>query len=174
MKNIIGATLVATVGAVVIGCGGASTALDSGEGVRSAARVPTQIQLAENEDMQCDIATVFFHYDSDRLNARSRQALQGAAECIAHGEELPIHLTGAADPRGTEEYNLALGERRARSARDYMVALGVDPSLVSFSSVGEELSRGSNEATWALDRHVASARHERGDTLAAPRASLVR
>jgi peptidoglycan-associated lipoprotein len=62
-------------------------------------------------------------------------------------------LTGMTDPRGTEEYNLALGERRAQSAQQYLKSLGTDGSL-SVSSMGEEMASGSDEAGWARDRRV--------------------
>ena len=65
-------------------------------------------------------------------------------------------LTGACDPRGTEEYNIALGERRASAVRDYMRALGLNSSRVSITSVGEEMATGTDEASWALDRNVAA------------------
>ena len=94
------------------------------------------------------------------------------ANCIIRGRGLPIHLVGAADPRGTEEYNLALGERRSLSVRQYLEALGADPSMLSFSSVGEEMARGDNEATWQLDRHVEPRIREIAGGLASPTASL--
>ncbi len=63
-------------------------------------------------------------------------------------------LTGACDPRGTEEYNIALGERRASAVREYMRSLGLNSSRVSITSVGEEMATGTDEASWAQDRNV--------------------
>ena len=63
-------------------------------------------------------------------------------------------LTGAADPRGTEEYNIALGERRGQSVRSYLVSLGMNSGRISVTSVGEEMATGSDEAGWARDRNV--------------------
>jgi peptidoglycan-associated lipoprotein len=57
------------------------------------------------------------------------------------------------DPRGTEEYNMALGDRRAQSAKTYMKALGVAAEL-SASSMGEEIASGTDEGSWARDRRV--------------------
>ena len=62
-------------------------------------------------------------------------------------------MTGLTDPRGTEEYNLALGDRRAQSAKKYLESLGVDASLTA-SSMGEELATGSEESSWSRDRRV--------------------
>jgi peptidoglycan-associated lipoprotein len=65
-----------------------------------------------------------------------------------------ILLTGAADPRGSEEYNLALGERRARSVERFLVTMGVAHERISLHSVGEENATGTDEGSWSLDRHV--------------------
>jgi len=62
-------------------------------------------------------------------------------------------LTGTCDPRGTEEYNLALGERRAQSAQQYLKSLGVTGEI-TVSSMGEELATGTDESGWARDRRV--------------------
>ncbi|HEY8432102.1 MAG TPA: OmpA family protein, partial [Sandaracinaceae bacterium] len=58
------------------------------------------------------------------------------------------------DPRGTEEYNLALGERRARAVQSYLQNLGIDASRIHASSMGEEMASGTDEASWARDRRV--------------------
>ena len=64
-----------------------------------------------------------------------------------------MHVTGLTDPRGTEEYNLALGDRRAQSAKKYLESLGLRRQLSS-SSMGEELATGSDEGSWSRDRRV--------------------
>jgi len=63
-------------------------------------------------------------------------------------------VTGYTDSRGTEEYNLALGDRRARAVIDYMGDLGADRSRLTSSSMGEEMAQGESEASWRLDRKV--------------------
>ena len=65
-----------------------------------------------------------------------------------------VRVVGLTDPRGTEEYNLALGERRARASGDFSRALGVPAQEVEIASVGEELARGQDEAGWAADRRA--------------------
>jgi peptidoglycan-associated lipoprotein len=65
-----------------------------------------------------------------------------------------VHVTGYCDPRGTEEYNLALGDRRARAVMSYMISLGLDGNAVSASSMGEEMAQGTDEGSWARDRRV--------------------
>jgi len=104
---------------------------------------------------ECALQTVYFEFDSDDLDQRSREAIATAVACYRdHGMPARLHLTGAADPRGTEEYNLALGERRAQAVRQYLVSLGVDEARLGISTVGEELARGTDEAGYAQDRNV--------------------
>ena len=158
---------------VAIGCGGAAANVERDQG-NLAGRMPnlidTQALLASDD---CSVATVFFGFDSDTLAPSARGEIERAAECMRSGAMPPVHLLGAADPRGTEEYNLALGERRARTVHQYLLSLGVDPTQLTFSSVGEEMARGTNEATWALDRHVAAGGDpEAAEGLGSPRASL--
>ncbi len=101
----------------------------------------------------CTLDSVYFDFDSSTLDAASRDKLSQAAACIKQHGAKAVHLTGLTDPRGTEEYNLALGDRRAQSAKKYLQSLGVQSKLSS-SSMGEELATGTDEATWARDRRV--------------------
>ncbi len=102
----------------------------------------------------CELRPVYFGFDSDQLTAEARETVSANVRCMQQRGIAAVHLTGHTDPRGTEEYNLALGERRARTVRDYMVALGVDPSAVDVSSMGEEMAQGTDEASWRRDRRV--------------------
>ena len=101
------------------------------------------------------VETVYFAFDSSELDSSARAAIETAVECYRNQNPgVRLLLTGAADPRGTEEYNIALGERRARSVRSYMTSLGLDGSQISVTSVGEEMATGTDEAGWARDRNV--------------------
>jgi peptidoglycan-associated lipoprotein len=102
----------------------------------------------------CDIAAVYFEFESNDLGASTRDQLQTVARCMRERNYAHLHLTGACDPRGTEEYNLALGDRRARAVRDYLQSLGVEPGKLSVSSTGEEFARGEDESGWSRDRNV--------------------
>jgi len=106
----------------------------------------------------CSVGTVYFAFDSSELDSSARATLQEAVECYRNQPDpgLSLLLTGACDPRGTEEYNIALGERRARSVRSYLVSLGMDASRLSITSVGEEMATGTDEASWARDRNVSA------------------
>jgi peptidoglycan-associated lipoprotein len=99
--------------------------------------------------------TVFFAYDSFALSSEARATLDRQAQWLQSYPAVTIRVEGNCDERGTREYNLALGERRANSARDYLVSRGVDPSRLSIVSYGKERPRDprSNEAAWAVNRN---------------------
>ncbi|TNE81864.1 MAG: peptidoglycan-associated lipoprotein Pal [Gammaproteobacteria bacterium] len=103
------------------------------------------------------IARVFyFEFDKAVLNAEARAALRLHAEWLKAHPGVNIRLEGHADERGTREYNMALGERRANSVRDFLVQEGVSASVMEVISYGEEspAALGSNDASWALNRRV--------------------
>lgn len=103
----------------------------------------------------CVLETVYFEFDSSELDGSARSAIQSAVDCYRNqNPDVRILLTGACDPRGTEEYNIALGERRAQSVRGYMTSLGMGGGQISVTSVGEEMATGTDEAGWARDRNV--------------------
>jgi peptidoglycan-associated lipoprotein len=103
----------------------------------------------------CVFETVYFAFDSSELDSSARAAIQTAVDCYRNqNPDVRILLTGACDPRGTEEYNIALGERRAQSVRSYMSSLGLSARQISVTSVGEEMATGTDEAGWARDRNV--------------------
>jgi peptidoglycan-associated lipoprotein len=103
----------------------------------------------------CTLETLYFEFDSSELDGSARAAIQAAVDCYRNqNPNVQILLTGACDPRGTEEYNIALGERRAQSVRGYMGSLGMGGGQVSVTSVGEEMATGTDEGGWARDRNV--------------------
>lgn len=85
----------------------------------------------------CELNTVYFEYDQSDLRDEARQTLQANATCIKD-EKRNVRLEGHADERGSTEYNLALGERRARAVYDYLKALGVSADSLKRLSYGEE------------------------------------
>lgn len=108
---------------------------------------------ASPTQMQCELSSAYFDYDSSTLSDSARDQLSRNATCLRSRGARGVHLTGLTDPRGTEEYNLALGERRAQSAQQYLKSLGVEGDI-SYSSMGEELASGTDESGWARDRRV--------------------
>ena len=97
---------------------------------------------------------VFFEYDSAVLTPEGRRTLERQAEWLRLFPELNITLEGHCDERGTREYNLALGERRATAARDYLIAFGLNSSRLRSTSYGKErpYALGHNEESWSLNR----------------------
>ena len=99
-------------------------------------------------------ALVLFAYDSDELDNAARATLKGQADFLGNYRFINVTIEGHADERGTREYNLALGDRRAVAVRNYLVALGVSPSRISNISYGKErpISFCSNESCWSQNR----------------------
>ena len=101
-------------------------------------------------------AVVYFEYDQYNLTAKSIQALKGVSELMNRNSKITISIEGHADERGTREYNLALGQRRAESVANYLISNGVNRNRMITKSYGEErpLSLGSNDVAWSKNRRV--------------------
>lgn len=99
---------------------------------------------------------VFFALDSNVLDARAQDTLRRQAGWLASYPAKSISIEGHCDERGTREYNLALGERRANAAKNYLATLGVDPARMSIVSYGKERpdATGSDEQSYALNRRA--------------------
>ncbi len=97
---------------------------------------------------------IFFGYDQYDLSQEARDTLGRQATWLNQYNSLRITIEGHADERGTREYNLALGERRANAVKNYLVALGVDGGRVTTVSYGKERPAvpGSNDTSWAQNR----------------------
>jgi peptidoglycan-associated lipoprotein len=104
----------------------------------------------------CNIPTAHFDFDSSALSDEAKTALDALIACFTEGAaaENGMRLVGHADPRGTEEYNLALGQRRAGSVAGYLSTGGLGDDRVESSSRGELDAQGTDEESWALDRKV--------------------
>lgn len=99
---------------------------------------------------------VFFDFDKYDLKPEARAQLEQQAAWLKTYPQYTFIVEGHCDERGTREYNLALGERRATSVKNYLVALGIDPNRVQTISYGKERPEalGSNEAAWAQNRRA--------------------
>ncbi len=97
-----------------------------------------------------------FDYDKDELTADDRNVLDQLATCMTTGalKGKPVALIGRADPRGTTEYNLGLGSRRAGTVSSYLEHLGVVQTQLAVTTRGSLDATGTDEATWAADRRV--------------------
>jgi len=97
----------------------------------------------------------YFDYDSYNLKAEAMNSLNAHASALVKQPNVKITLIGHTDERGTREYNMALGERRAKAVREYLILQGVKNNI-SIVSYGKELPavNGSNESAWAQNRRV--------------------
>jgi peptidoglycan-associated lipoprotein len=97
---------------------------------------------------------VFFAFDRYDLSDEARDTIERQAAWLKRYPQVTITVEGHADERGTREYNLALGERRATTVRDYLIALGIGPNRIHIISYGKErpFDTRSNEAAWAKNR----------------------
>ncbi len=97
---------------------------------------------------------VFFATNESVLTTASRETLRKQAAWLRKNPEITVVLEGHADERGTREYNLALGERRANSAKDYLMTYGISSSRISVISYGKErpVDPGSNPLAWSKNR----------------------
>ena len=121
---------------------------DAARRAEEEARLAREAAYGSIQDM------IFFDFDRSDLREDARQTLQAKAEALRQSPDVRIRIEGHADERGTVEYNLALGERRADAARAYLVDLGIDPDRMTVISYGEERPQveGSNEAAWSQNR----------------------
>jgi peptidoglycan-associated lipoprotein len=134
------------------GAGGAGTGVETG-GVSGAQGLSGQELGADGYPLT---TRIFFAFDSSRIDDNSRETLETNASYLSAHPDVKVKLEGHCDERGTREYNLALGERRAKAAADLMKVLGIDGSRISTVSYGEEkpLVDGHDEAAWAKNRRV--------------------
>ena len=100
--------------------------------------------------------TVNFPVDAFDIDARARAILDNQAEWLARHPQVRITIEGHCDERGTREYNLGLGDRRANAAKNYLAVRGVDPARMTTISYGKErpVAQGSDEESWAQNRRA--------------------
>ena len=110
------------------------------------------------EDFLANIASdrIFFETDRSNVDSEDQAVLRSQAAWLAANPSVRIRVEGHCDERGTREYNLALGERRANAAKNYLSTLGVDLSRISVVSYGKERpdALGSDETAWGLNRRA--------------------
>jgi len=114
----------------------------------------TQIQTPAAPTVE--LRDVFFDYDKAAIRDDARSTLNENGKSLMNVSTVSVLLEGHCDERGTVEYNLALGQRRADSVKNYLVQYGVDGSRISTISYGEErpFATGSDEGAWSQNRRV--------------------
>ena len=110
---------------------------------------PPPPQLKESQ-----FKTIHFEFDKYDLKPSAREGLEHNYELLKEFSDVIVKIEGHCDERGTVEYNLSLGEKRAKAAKDYLVNLGIDAARIQTISYGKErpLDPASNEAAWAKNR----------------------
>lgn len=132
-------------GGAATGTGGATAPVTGG----------VEIKPGSNEDLKANYGDrIFFDFDKSDLRPDARAQIQKWAEFLKKYPQDTVTIEGHCDERGTREYNLALGERRAAAGKRYLTSLGIDVKRIATISYGKERPAvvGSNEAAWAQNR----------------------
>jgi peptidoglycan-associated lipoprotein len=132
----------------------ATTGAATGAGAAAATAGPAP---GSEQDLVANVGDrVFYAFNKSALTDSDRATLDRQAAWLAKYPQVQVMIAGNCDDRGTEEYNLALGHRRANAARDYLVAKGVSPSRIKTISYGKSrpVALGDNEQAWAQNRNA--------------------
>ena len=119
------------------------------------ADAPEQTFLsAEEINRRQLLKPIYFDYDKDEIRSDQRATLQANADWLREHADVAVLIEGHCDERGTREYNLALGDRRASATRDYSVSLGIGANRIEIVSYGEErpAAMGQGEQNWSQNR----------------------
>jgi peptidoglycan-associated lipoprotein len=141
---------------------GSSTGSATGSATSSAASSSSSTtaatQMSDAEKLAQVGNTVYFGFDSSELDGEAQATLDRQAAFLNVNPTMVVIIEGHADERGTREYNLALGDRRAVSVRDYLLAKGLNAARIRTVSYGKERPSvvGSNEDSWAKNRRAAT------------------
>jgi peptidoglycan-associated lipoprotein len=134
---------------------------DTGVGNKNISGSPDDGAYSQEESMVRNTTIsadriIYFDYDSFNIRTESRPVIESNARALAKNRLNITQLEGHTDERGSREYNIALGERRANSVRQYMLGLGVAPQQIRVVSYGEErpTATGQDEQSYALNRRV--------------------
>jgi peptidoglycan-associated lipoprotein len=132
-----------------------TTGQATGAGAATPAAQPAGPRPGSNEDLRANVGDrIFFDTDKSDIKPEARRTLERQAEWLKKYPNVTVTVEGHCDERGTREYNLALGERRANAAKNVLVALGIPANRVTTISYGKERPAvvGSNEQAWAQNR----------------------
>ena len=119
--------------------------------------IKTEVEVPDHvKTVVANFSRVYFDTDGDTLNADSKAALDDNVAILQEHPDVKVQIQGHTDERGTTDYNLALGDRRANAVKEYLAGAGVGPSRLTVVSYGEELpaANGSNERAWSQNRRA--------------------
>ncbi|MCH8026683.1 MAG: peptidoglycan-associated lipoprotein Pal [candidate division Zixibacteria bacterium] len=144
-----------------LGCGsGPKQVVDETQGIDTTTAIPEDTVTEEETDApqgiikESQFETVYFDFDKSSLRSDSKSGLDSNYDLLMQFPDVMVKIEGHCDERGTVEYNLSLGEKRATSCMDYLVGLGIDASRISTISYGKEkpMDAGHSEAAWGKNR----------------------
>jgi peptidoglycan-associated lipoprotein len=120
------------------------------------AKPPKRLDDFDVSNIQKKMADIFFDFDKSELRSDAKTTLNHHVELLKANKGIKVLIEGHCDERGTEEYNLGLGERRANRVREYFISLGISDHRIRTISYGEmrPLSSSHDEAGWAMDRRA--------------------
>jgi len=146
----------AVVGLTLAGCASTTETASTSTSTTTAASTAATGTATSQYLVQNVGDRVFFATDQSNLDGSARSTLRNQAQWLAQNAELRIVVEGHADERGTRDYNLALGARRANAVRDFLISQGVDGSRVQTISYGKErpVSLCSEESCWSKNRRA--------------------
>lgn len=126
------------------------------EPAKEAAKPGVTPGAAPGAELAAELQKIYFNFDSADLSEESRSSLSKNAEYLSKNSGVKVRIEGNCDERGSDDYNMALGERRAKAAKDYLVNLGIASDRLSTISYGEEkpADAGHDEAAWARNRRA--------------------
>jgi peptidoglycan-associated lipoprotein len=152
---------------LVVSCATKKPTTDAGAAAGAGAEAGKMDQNVASNDIGFDstgsdsgkitgLHTVHFDYDSSTLSSETRKQLADNASWIKANPKVTVQIEGHCDSRGSVEYNLALGERRAKAVKNYMVSLGLDSKRMTIISYGEEkpVATGDTEEAYAKNRRA--------------------
>ena len=129
---------------------GADTTMDNGKN----AGMALELNGDSDSNRAGNLKTVYFDYSSAAITGSTRDTLNGNAEYLKTNAAVKVQVEGHCDERGSVQFNLALGEKRAKSVKDYLVAQGVAAGRITVISLGKEkpVSFGHDEESWSKNR----------------------
>jgi peptidoglycan-associated lipoprotein len=138
------------------------------DAARRAAEEAAARRLAEARNLLTQV--VYFDYDQSDIRDDSRSALEQKLPLLNANPNLTIKVTGHTDSRGSDEYNIALGQRRARAVRDFLVQRGIASNRITIDTRGEEMpvAQGEDESAWSQNRRAEFEIVSGGDSLVLP------
>ncbi len=165
MKRLIGIGLMFVFAAGLVSCGGgqnssvdeSATASDTMSESDTLSVEDTMAPAPEvREIFESDFQIVYFDFDKFNIKEEFRITLENNADLMHESMNLVVQIEGHCDERGTVEYNLSLGEKRANAAKNYLLNLGIAESRIQVISYGKERSAmmGHNEAAWSKNRRA--------------------